>query len=315
MSSPKLSVGLPVYNGERYLRQTLDSLLGQEFRDLELIISDNGSSDGTAAICEAYAKADKRVRYYRSNTNQGATWNYRRVLELAEGIYFKWAAYDDECLPAMLRRCVEAMDNADESVVLVYPWFEFIDESGSVIRHMFGINWDHIHTAAQAPYQRLSRVIFRNMHGPAIYGVIKTEVLRKTRPFGSIAADWVKLVELSMVGRIVEVPEVLFRLRIHQTNSIVVNKSWRQLLAWHDPNLGGKAPLIPYDCAIVREYLKTIHSLRMSALDKLMCYCAACTIPSYRWCYRKLLRYTGPARQRLHTMTGWGWLSRGSGAV
>jgi glycosyltransferase involved in cell wall biosynthesis len=144
MSKPKLSIGLPVYNGERYLRQTLDSLLGQEFQDLELIISDNGSSDGTAAICEAYAKADKRVRYYRSNTNQGATWNYRRVLELAEGTYFK----------------------------------------------------------AQAPYQRLSRVIFRNMHGPAIYGVIKTEVLRKTRPFGSIAADWVKLVELFWVARL-----------------------------------------------------------------------------------------------------------------
>lgn len=138
MSKPKLSIGLPVYNGERYLRQTLDSLLGQEFQDLELIISDNGSSDGTASICEAYAKADKRVRYYRSNTNQGATWNYRRVLDLAEGTYFKWAAYDDECLPAMLRRCVEVMDNADESVVLVYPWFEFIDESGSVIRHMLG---------------------------------------------------------------------------------------------------------------------------------------------------------------------------------
>src|SRR5690348_15099471 len=119
--SPKLSIGLPVFNGERYLRAAVESLLQQDFEDFELIISDNASNDKTQELCQEFASRDGRVRYSRAEVNQGAAWNFANVVQLARGAYFKWAAYDDICLPAFLKRCVEALDGAPSSVVAAVP--------------------------------------------------------------------------------------------------------------------------------------------------------------------------------------------------
>ena len=108
---PRVSIGMPVYNGAAFLRESLDSLLSQTYEDFELVISDNGSTDGTQNICRAYATEDVRIRYYREEENRGAAWNYNRVFELARGEYFKWAAHDDVHAPTFLERCVEVVDN------------------------------------------------------------------------------------------------------------------------------------------------------------------------------------------------------------
>ena len=84
-SAPLLSIGLFVYNGERFIEEAIHSILNQTFTDFELIISDNASTDSTCEIVEAYAKCDDRIRYYRSEKNMGAGWNARRVHELATG--------------------------------------------------------------------------------------------------------------------------------------------------------------------------------------------------------------------------------------
>src|SRR5687767_6393032 len=105
MNPPLLSIGLPVYNGQRYLHAALDSLLGQDFDDFELIIADNASTDETEAICREFAARDRRIRYHRNTANVGAVPNHNLVFELARGKYFKWAAHDDECHPGMLRSC------------------------------------------------------------------------------------------------------------------------------------------------------------------------------------------------------------------
>src|SRR5688572_10868700 len=97
--NPRVSIGLPVYNGENYLAEAIDSILAQTFEDFELIISDNASTDRTQEICEAYAAKDGRIRYYRSEVNKGSAWNFNRVFELARGEYFKWAAHDDYIAP------------------------------------------------------------------------------------------------------------------------------------------------------------------------------------------------------------------------
>src|SRR5436190_16408814 len=104
--NPTVSIGLPVYNGEKYLPGTLDSLLSQDHEDLELIISNNASTDRTEEICREAAARDPRVRYYRNGTNIGATPNWHRVLALARGEFFKWAMHDDECETSMVRRCL-----------------------------------------------------------------------------------------------------------------------------------------------------------------------------------------------------------------
>src|SRR6516225_12243640 len=101
-SIPLVSIGLFVYNGERFLEEALRSILNQTFTDFELIISDNASTDRTGEIAEAYAKRDDRIRYYRNEKNMGAGWNMRRVYGLAIGKYFKQAAADDILEPEFL---------------------------------------------------------------------------------------------------------------------------------------------------------------------------------------------------------------------
>src|SRR4051794_35048945 len=112
---PQVSIGLPVFNGERYLASALDCLINQDFDDFELIISDNASTDATESICRDYAEKDKRIRYFRNEANIGATQNYNRVFELASGEYFKWASHDDECHPSLIRRCLETFAESPPS--------------------------------------------------------------------------------------------------------------------------------------------------------------------------------------------------------
>ena len=104
--APHVSIGLPVYNGERYLSETIESILKQSYRNFELIISDNGSTDQTQRICKTYAAKDRRIRCVRHEINRGANWNFRYVFGLARGIYFRWSSADDLFSPDSLFCCV-----------------------------------------------------------------------------------------------------------------------------------------------------------------------------------------------------------------
>ena len=125
---PKVSIGLPVFNGEKFLPKTLDSLLNQTYKDFELVISDNASTDNTEAICREYAAKDERIRYYRNTENIGMPENFERAFRLSTGEYFKWAMADDLCMPEFLTRCVDVLNN-DPNVVIActkscfYRWY------------------------------------------------------------------------------------------------------------------------------------------------------------------------------------------------
>src|SRR5438067_368718 len=92
---PLVSIGMPVYNGERHLAEALESALAQDHAHLEIIVSDNASSDATPDLGRRYAQTDRRVRYHRNAANVGAAANFRRALALARGRYFTWLAHDD----------------------------------------------------------------------------------------------------------------------------------------------------------------------------------------------------------------------------
>src|SRR5687768_11755331 len=111
-----VSVGMPVFNGERFIEAALDSVLAQNYGDLEVVISDNASTDDTEEICRSYAAKDDRVRYFRNRINYGIAFNFNNVFRLSSGRYFKWAASDDVCAPDFLSRCVEILDR-DASIV------------------------------------------------------------------------------------------------------------------------------------------------------------------------------------------------------
>jgi len=209
---PRVSVGIPVRNAERYLRTAVDSVLCQDYQDFELILSDNASTDRTPEICREYAASDRRVRYFRNEVNIGAVPNFNRLFHLAGGEFFKWLPADDACYPSLLRRAVEVFDAAPASVALVYPWCEMIDEQG----RYHGRLDEPVETRSRQPHRRLRKVLVKRSSAAALGGLIRSEHLRRTRLRGSYAMDDMGLLaELALVGEFWMIPEVLLKVRVH----------------------------------------------------------------------------------------------------
>jgi glycosyltransferase involved in cell wall biosynthesis len=208
---PLVSIGLPVYNAERYLRPALDSLLAQDYPDLELIVSDNASTDGTEEICRSYAQGDARVQYHRADQNMGAIWNFNRVFELARGEYFMWAAHDDLRDPRYVSACVAAL-RASPDAVLCCTGIRFIDEDGRPVEvppHVAGL-----HPVGKTPRERV-RQIARACNWYDVYGLARTSALAKTRrAVATWGFDVVVVLELCLRGPVLLVPEPLFSYRL-----------------------------------------------------------------------------------------------------
>ena len=172
--APRLTIGLPVYNGEKYIAESLEALLGQTFTEFELVISDNASTDGTADVCRDYERRDSRVRYFRQPRNVGLAPNHNAVVEQARGELFKWASNDDLYARDLIERCVDALDK-DQDVVLAHSWTARVDDSGTVTM-AFGYP---LNTEAKRAPERFRSLLFDN-GGDDDYGVMRTEVLRRT---------------------------------------------------------------------------------------------------------------------------------------
>lgn len=261
---PRVSIGLPVYNGERFVAHAIDSILNQSFSDLELIISDNGSTDGTAAIVQSYAKRDPRVRFFRSEENRGAAWNFNRVFAAASGKYFKWAAADDMCRTDFLARAVEILDS-DPSVVLCHCKVAQIDEAGEQV----GFYEFEMRTDSPHAHERFRDLIVVRHDCYAVFGLVRTEALRKTPLIGSyVGSDRVLLGEFGLMGKLHEIPEILFYRRKHQQNSVCLDERGARL-AWFDPRKAGKINLPHW--RILWEYLRAIWRVRLGPAASLRC--------------------------------------------
>jgi glycosyltransferase involved in cell wall biosynthesis len=207
----RVSIGMPVFNAERHLAESIDSLLAQDHENLELIISDNASTDGTESICRSYAARDARVRYYRAEQNRGAVWNFNRVLELALGDCFIWAAHDDLRAPHYVSRCVAVLDQQPDAVLCCTD-VSFIDLSGQAVQPWKGL-------AGIRPVGRTAgdraRAIARARCWWDYYGLIRTRILRETRGAQPVwGFDVVLLMELCLRGPVAHIPEPLFIYRI-----------------------------------------------------------------------------------------------------
>lgn len=305
MNKPRVSIGLPVYNGEKYLAVAINSIVTQDFEDFELIISDNASHDSTAAICRQFSESDKRVKYSRLEVNQGAAPNYQRVFQLAQGKYFKWAAHDDACLPGFLKSCVETIEQAPASVVLVYPRAQIINAEGEVMR----VDGECLQSHDPKPHKRAAHVIRNvNLAWP-LFGLIRTDALRKTRLIDRfIGSDYVLLAELAMLGQLWEIPDVLFQRRVYSGMSNVVHQTRAQWLAWMDSSQSaGQSPLpdfiqIGWQCA------KSACQLPLSRMEKVLC---CLTVPTV-WYLRNLRDFGGRYKRKLMMATGISTMSAGS---
>ncbi len=281
-NNPRVSIGLPVYNGEEYLAEAIESALAQTYRDLELIISDNGSTDGTQAICERYAARDSRVRYVRSPNNRGAVWNFNRVVELAGGEFFKWHAADDRIAPEFVEQAVGVLDS-DPGVVLVMSRAAVIDAEGQLIEELPGqaapvalrltdgadsTRWDFL-TSARAD-RRYRGVLLYSVRCYEEFGLIRKDVMRRTgghRPYRG--AEKVLLAELSLLGRFAEIPQVLFFNRWHNARFSALGSAKAQL-QWVHPAAKSKF-ILPRQVRCTVGYTAAIFGIPMRLHERLGC--------------------------------------------
>ncbi len=248
---PRVSVGLPVYNGERFLPETLDSILKQTFRDWELIISDNASTDHTRDICLEYAQRDRRVRYYRNDRNLGSAKNFNRTVELARGEYFKSASADDLCGPELLARSVPVLDTHHE-VVLCYARTTLIDENG---QHL-GPYQDRLDLRSPKAVQRFRDALSRSRLINVLQGLTRLGPLRQTGLLGGyVGSDVVLVVELALHGQFHELPQWLFFRRMHSAAfSSLTSLEERQLFV--DPSVATRSRL--HFWRHYREYMRVV---------------------------------------------------------
>lgn len=279
---PRVSIGLPVRNGERYLREAIDSILAQSLSDLELIITDNASTDSTEQICREYAARDSRVHYQRNPRNVGPAENYNLCYRLARGEYFKWAAHDDVLLPTYLQKCVEVLD-ADPTVVNCHTLTRVIDEHGQAIgEYEFRTETDR--AQARVRFGSLINVSHRRHVGYEIFGVMRRAVMAQVPEQGAYAhADRIFLVRMSLRGRFHEVDEHLFLARRHASQSMAnpFKGTLRGSLArwigagplpppeWWDPSNKGKI-MFP-DWRLLSEYQASINEAPLDTAERLRC--------------------------------------------
>jgi glycosyltransferase involved in cell wall biosynthesis len=210
---PLVSIGVPVYNGERGLATALDCLLRQDYPRFEIIISDNGSEDGTEDIGRRYANNDARVKYFRSDVNRGAVWNFNRVFELSSGEYFMWAAHDDEREPEFVKACVERLEACPDAVLCQAYTAVSLRGSPDVLYIARMDSFEHA-----KGLMRRYRETLKRFPATAIYGVFRSSAMRKTRMWQEvIATDVAFIQELSIYGRFVQVPAVLFHYQAGET--------------------------------------------------------------------------------------------------
>lgn len=266
-NNPRVSIGMPIYNGEQFLEAAIESILVQTFTDFELIISDNASTDRTREICRAYALQDQRIRYYRNELNIGVSANFNRVFKLSTGEYFKWAAADDVCASTFLERCIEALDQKP-SVVLCYPKTRIINEHGQLLRNSLL----KLSTMSPVPHKRFNSFILANHGCFQLFGVIRRAILETTSLHGKyVGSDRNLLAELSLIGQFYEVPEHLFFQREHPRTSWNLWPDDRERLIYFDPTgKAGRLYLPTWKRGI--EYLKSVWRAPLRWSERLLCY-------------------------------------------
>jgi glycosyltransferase involved in cell wall biosynthesis len=214
-SSPTITIGMPIYNGERFLAKTLDSFLRQTYTDYELIISDNASTDSTEEICREYASRDKRIRYFRNEKNMGAGWNFRRVYSMAKGKYYKQAAHDDFLEPTFLEVCIAALE-ADPGLVLAHTRTKTVSLTGDPVE----CDNPSLRFDSPDPLVRWRDLLLTDHMCFEIFGVFRLEALRQCPPQGSyVNSDGVLLAQVALLGRFWESDKVLFINTRHEHQS------------------------------------------------------------------------------------------------
>jgi len=211
----RVGIGMPVYNGEAFLEESIQSNLAQTYEDFTLVIADNASTDRTQEICEDYARTDPRIHYVRNKENLGASKNYTRCFEPANCEYFRWANADDLADPTLVENCVRILDKHPD-VILTYGKTLLIDNGGSVTEHYD----DNLDLQQDNAFERFTGCMDNIGLSNVLYGLMRRKIVAQTGLLGNyIASDINLIAELTLYGKFHEIPEFLFSRRMHVTAS------------------------------------------------------------------------------------------------
>jgi glycosyltransferase involved in cell wall biosynthesis len=222
----EVSLAMPVYNGERYVAEAIRSILNQSYKNFELIITDNASTDGTEQICREFAMSNRCVRYKRNERNLGAAPNHNLGFELSSGKYFKWCAHDDNLSTNFISACVSALER-NQNAVLAYGATQSIDQDGHHIPLIGGARRSLEETS---PVRRFQKVLVEKGTCFEIFGLFRREALQKsTLQRMYYGSDHALLAETAFFGTFVQVPEAILYNREHPARSINMDKKDRVL--------------------------------------------------------------------------------------
>ncbi|MFP5343076.1 MAG: glycosyltransferase family 2 protein [Candidatus Limnocylindria bacterium] len=227
---PRVTIGVPVYNGEAYIETALRSLLAQTFQDIEIVISDNASTDATEAICRRIAAQDSRVRYDRAPRNVGLVPNHRRVLAMATGEYFMFAPHDDWFAPDYVERAVEALD-ADPDVTFAHAVTVLVDEHGNEIGH------ERTRQRLQdpSPSTRFWDVL-TVQGGINWYGLTRRRLMQRIGRYEAVPrSERIVIAELALWGPFALLPAGLYFRRIHEGQATALRRDRLAELRRLDP--------------------------------------------------------------------------------
>lgn len=261
---PLVSIGMAVFNCERFLPESIESLLAQDYENFELIISDNASEDRTQEICLEYQARDPRIQYSRNATNMGSIFNGTKVRNLARGKYFMWASDHDLRHPTFLSKGVAVLED-DPEVVLCYSRAQRIDVNGNFL----ALGPDYLDTRGMSPPARFLHLLNNNCGGEIIYGLYRLEKTKHIKCKAVWASDVYFLAALTLEGTIAHLPEVLFSLRVIRDEQMENHKKTQAYNL--DPArtkemLGMDMPALWHELA--RECLSVVQNSSLADLEK-----------------------------------------------
>lgn len=268
-TAPLTSVGLPVLNGEKYVEEAVRSVLAQTMSDLELIIQDNASTDGTADICRQLAAQDSRVRYFRNPRNLGAAPNYNLSFAMARGRYFKWLAHDDRLHPRFLERTVRTLE-ARPDAVLCNTVVRYIGADGQPIgTYDSGL----ARADVESPAARFAFMVLSSHSCVDFFALIRRDAMRGSLLHGSFhGADRAFLAQMALRGRFVQIDEPLVEMREHEGRYTRKQVRSTDRLTWHDSSLRGRVSFPTW--RLYAEYAAAVGRERLEMRERLRCYAA-----------------------------------------
>jgi glycosyltransferase involved in cell wall biosynthesis len=264
-SRPRVSIGMPVYNRDKYVGVSIEAHLGQTYTDFELILTDNCSTDRSEEICRSYAEKDPRVKYHRNPRNLGAAGNYRRCWELSTGEYFRWNPSDDFISPNLLERAVDILDH-DPSVFVAYPRTKLVDADGNFLRDFD----ENLNLMDERPSERWKGVQRNIRLGNLHYGLCHADKLRKTGLLRNYSGgDFPLIAEMALYGKFFEIEDAFFYRRMHEEASSAMKNS-ADVMAFYDPKKREKIFL--YNFVHLGANLKSITRAPIPFSEKLKTY-------------------------------------------